>query len=146
MGIKKFSVILCILVGLSACLNIQASAESAYFFMDSSVSPYYENANNPISSLRISGNTAYCTSTTDGTDVVKITVEQTLEKHSGWFWIWDTVDGASWTKTVNKSTISFSNTKSGLSSGTYRVKSVFTLTSTSGKTETFTIYSEEKTV
>lgn len=72
--------------------------------------------------------------------------EKAIEKYSGWFWIWNSVDGASWTKTVNTNSISMSNSKSGLSSGTYRLKSVFTLTSSSGKTETITIYSTEKSI
>ncbi|MBP1563354.1 MAG: hypothetical protein J6C38_06520 [Oscillospiraceae bacterium] len=92
--------------------------------------------------MEIIGTTAYCTSSTTGVDTVKITVEQTLEKYSGWFWIWNNVDGASWTKTVNYNSISMSNSKSSLTSGTYRLKSVFTLTSSSGKTETITIYSD----
>ncbi len=112
---------------------------------DYGVSPAYEYADIASSRLSISGQTAYCTSETEG-DAVSITVEQTLEKHSGWFWIWNSVDGANWTKTVNLNSISMSNTKSGLSSGTYRLKSVFTLTSSSGKTETITVYSEEKTI
>ena len=112
---------------------------------DYGVSPAYEYADNPTSILTTSGQTAYCTSKTDG-NAVSITVEQTLEKYSGWFWIWNNVDGASWTKTVNTNTIRLSNTKSGLSSGTYRLKSVFTLTSSSGKTETITIYSTEKSI
>lgn len=146
MRLKKISAIVCLLVGLCACLNVSAAAESAYYFMDSSISPYYEIANNPISNLQISGTTAYCTSSSRGVDVVKITVEQTLEKYSGWFWIWNDVDGAKWKTTMYSNSISISNTKSGLSSGTYRVKSVFTLTDSSGKTETITIYSAEKTV
>ena len=35
------------------------------------------------------------------------------------------------------------HTKSGLSSGTYRIETVFTLTANDGKTETITVYSEE---
>ena len=77
--------------------------------------------------------------------VTQITVEHTLEKHWG-LWIWNEVDGASWTKTVYSDTIRLSNTKSGLDSGTYRLKSVFTLTNSSGKSETITIYSEEETI
>lgn len=146
MWLKKISAIACLLVGLCACLNVRTSAESVYYFMDSSISPYYENAHNPVSDLEISGTTACCTSSTTGVDTVKITIEQTLEKYSGWFWIWNSVDGASWTKTINSNSISMSNTKSGLSSGTYRLKSVFTLTSSSGKTETITIYSAEKSI
>ena len=77
--------------------------------------------------------------------VTQITVEHTLEKHWG-LWIWNEVDGASWTKTVNMSAVSFVSTKGGLDSGTYRLKSVFTLTNLSGKSETITVYSDEKTV
>ena len=113
---------------------------------DYGIAPAYEYADNPSSKLSISGQTAYCTSDADGVNTVKITVEQTLEKYSGWFWIWDNVDGASWTKTVNTNAICLSNTKSGLSSGTYRLKSVFTLTTSTDKTETITVYSNEKTV
>lgn len=112
---------------------------------DYGVSPAYEYADNPTSILTTSGQTAYCTSKTDG-NAVSITVEQTLEKYSGWFWIWNDVEGASWTKTENSGAIAMTNTKSGLPSGKYRLKSVFTLTSSSGKTETVTIYSSEKTV
>ena len=113
---------------------------------DYGIAPAYEYADNPTSKLTISGQTANCQSDADGFDTVSITVEQTLEKYSGWFWIWNNVDGASWTKTVNTNSISMSNSKSGLSSGTYRLKSVFTLTSSSGKTETITIYSAEKSI
>ena len=81
---------------------------------DYGVSPAYEYADIASSRLSISGQTAYCTSETEG-DAVSITVEQTLEKYSGWFWIWNNVDGANWTKTVNDNTIRLSNTKSGLS-------------------------------
>ena len=79
-----------------------------------------------------------------GTGAVSITVEQTLEKYSDWFWIWDDVDGAHWTETDNRNNITVVNTKGSLSNGTYRLKSVFTLTNSSGKTETITIYSVEK--
>lgn len=113
---------------------------------DYGVSPAYEYADSVSSRLYISEQTATCRSDADGCNVVSITVEQTLEKYSGWFWIWNSVDGANWTKTVNLNSISMSNTKSGLSSGTYRLKSVFTLTSSSGKTETITVYSDEKKV
>lgn len=39
-----------------------------------------------------------------------------------------------------------SNTKYELESGNYRLKTVFTLTDKQGKTETITVYSDEKTV
>jgi len=96
--------------------------------------------------LTITSSTAECKSVCDGmAGVTQITVEHTLEKHWG-LWIWNEVDGASWTKTVDTRAISLVNTKSGLDSGTYRLKSVFTLTNSSGKSETITIYSEEETI
>ena len=126
-------------VGTVACADAVSNPDDV-------ISPAYEYADSVSSRLYISEQTATCRSDADGCNVVSITVEQTLEKHSGWFWIWNSVDGANWTKTVNLNSISMSNTKSGLSSGTYRLKSVFTLTSSSGKTETITVYSDEKKV
>ena len=67
---------------------------------------------------------------------------QSLERHS-FLWSWDTV-GGSWTKTeTNAVSVTFTNTKSGLTSGTYRVKSVFTVTLSNGTSETVTVYSNE---
>lgn len=146
MVLKKIMAVLLAAVGLYMSLSVSVSAEAIYPFIDSVVSPAYVIANNPVSKLNISGKTAYCTSTTDGANAFSITVEQTLEKYGGWLWMWDDVDGASWTKTVNIKTISVSNIKSELSSGTYRLKSIFTLTSLDGKSETITVYSEEKTI
>lgn len=126
--------------------SVSTTAETNDSFITDEVSPAYEIGANPTSNLSVSGKTAYCTSVVGGKKAVSITVEQTLEKYSGWFAIWNEVDGAYWSKTFTQSTISFSNTKSGLASGTYRLKSVFTLTNSSGKTETITIYSKEKSV
>lgn len=143
---KKIMAILLTAICFCMSFSVSASAETSTSILANDVAPAYEIAYNVTSSLSISGNTAYCTSKSDGINAVSITVEQTLEKYSGWFAIWNAVDGASWTKTVNKKTISVSNTKGGLSSGTYRLKSVFTLTRSDGETETITIYSSEKTV
>lgn len=93
----------------------------------------------------IDGTTAYRTSNVRGDNTASITVTQTLQKFWG-LWIWNDVNGAEWTKTVNYSSTTLSSTKSGLDSGTYRVRSVFELTDTSGKTETITVYSEEKII
>ena len=70
---------------------------------------------------------------------------QTLEKKWG-LWIWNEVDGASWNGTISSVSGKVSNSISGLSSGTYRLKSVFTVKTSSGETETITIFSDEKTV
>lgn len=128
---------------LFTCFATTASAKNvSTFAIGGTASPQYDIANSVSSDLNFVGTTAECISQGSGFNTVKITVVQTLQKYSGWFWIWDDVPGATWTKTVNSSVISFVNTKSGLSSGKYRVKSVFTFTNTSGKTETLTIYSD----
>lgn len=146
MTIKRITVIALLLVSMCMCFSVSASAVTTNTFVDSSIAPAYEIAFNPSSNLSISGQTAYCTSKTNSTDAVSITVQQTLQKYSGLLWVWNDVDGANWSKTVNNSSISLSNTKSGLTSGKYRLKSVFTLTKSNGETETITVYSEEKTV
>ena len=96
--------------------------------------------------LSISGSTATCTSSAVATTAQTITATQTLEKYSGWFWIWDEVSGATWDKTNNLTSLTMQNKKSGLSSGKYRLKTVFTVTSTSGQTETITVYSRDESV
>ncbi|MCH5196954.1 MAG: hypothetical protein J1F28_09575 [Oscillospiraceae bacterium] len=146
MVLRKIMVILFSAVVLCTSLVATTSAETMHPPVDDNVAPAYVIASDPYSNLRISGQTAYCTSKTYSTGAVSITVEQTLEKYSGWFWIWDDVDGAHWIETEDGNTITVVNTKDGLSNGTYRLKSVFTLTNSSGKTETITIYSAEKKV
>ncbi|HBH95103.1 MAG TPA: hypothetical protein DDX91_05075 [Ruminococcaceae bacterium] len=132
---------------LCTCFSTTVSAKTvSTFSLVNSISPLYDIADSAYSELNIVGTKAECVSKVSGDNTTKITVEQTLQKYSGWFWIWDDVDGASWTRTENKSSVNLSNTKSGLTSGTYRVKSMFTLTDKNGKTETLTIYSDEVSV
>lgn len=133
--------------GIVLCTSMTASAyaETTSSYVDSSVSPAYEIANKAQSELSISGRTAYCTSSASGIDTVSITVEQTLQKQ-GFLWLWYEVPDASWTTTVDGNIISVDNIKDDLSDGKYRLKSVFTLTDSTGETETITIYSAEKTV
>lgn len=142
-----FKKILAILFGgmlLCTNLSVSAYADTTYSFVESEVAPAYESAYSVTGSLTISGTTAYCTSSGKGPDIVSITVEQTLQKQ-GFLWIWSTY-GARWTKSVNADSIAMSNTKTGLSSGKYRLKSVFTFTDKYGKSETITVYSDSKSV
>lgn len=134
MSRKITAMILAVFLVLSMFVVPASAAE----FKNDTVSPAYEIGQRPTSELSISGATASCDSRINGINCVKITAEQTLEKYWG-LWIWTSVDGTSWTKTVNSSTLTMSNTKSGLASGTYRLKTVFTLTDSSGKSETITV-------
>ena len=109
------------------------------------VSPAYEYAAKTENYLTITSSTADCKSLCNGmAGVTQITVEHTLEKPWG-LWIWNEVDGASWSHIISGSSGKVTNSKSGLESGTYRLKSVFTLTTLNGETETITVYSDEKT-
>lgn len=145
MHLKKLIASLTASICLIASLNVAAYADTAVPFADDEISLAYEIAEYPISSLTISGNTATCTSSVESTTAVSITVTQTLQKHKG-LWIWDDVDGAEWVKTVNRNSIYLSNSKSGLTRGKYRVKSVFILTAQNGKSEKFRVYSDEQNV
>ncbi len=146
MNKKIVKILVAVMMVVMLCTNgsVVAMAENNSAIVDT-VAPCYEIANRATSELTISGTKATCTSNTIGNGAVKITAEQTLQKQ-GLLWIWGDVDGASWTKTVNASSIYMSNNKTGLASGTYRLKTVFTLTASDGNTETFTVYSAEKTI
>ena len=125
------------------CLTptVQATAAEPYNI----VSPLYEIAQDAGGDLSINGSNATCTSNIRQSNAVKITAEQYLQKQ-GFLWIWGTYDNTTWTKTVYTNTLSMSNTKTGLSGGKYRLKTVFTLTDKNGKNETITVYSDVKSV
>lgn len=95
------------------------------------------------STLTISGTTALCHSEATRNSYTKqIEGDMYLEKYvSGQ---WTAVDA--WRLSVTGMDYSNTKTKSGLSSGKYRVKTEFYVTSTSGGTETLFAYSESKYV
>ena len=105
------------------------------------------NSSTKKSELYFNSNTATCKSTycESNSPVSSISATQTLEK-KGLFGIYSSVSGASWTKTVTTQNLSMSNTKSNLSSGTYRLRTVFTVTLSNGTSETVTVYSAEKEI
>lgn len=147
MRVKKFLAVMMSAVMLCSAVSISAFADTTTQAVVDEISPYYESARRAESLLTIMSNSAECSSDCEGfSNVVQISVEQTLEKYSGWFWIWNEVEEANWNTTNRGSSIFVNNTRSGLTSGTYRLKSVFTLTNSSGKTETITVYSDEKMV
>ena len=127
---------------IAASLASPAAYAAAAMPADNGIMPCYEIATSASSTLSFSGTTATCYSRCSGA-AVSITAVQTLQKE-GLFWIWSDVDDAEWTKSVSVATIAMTNTKSGLSTGTYRLKTEFTLTNSSGETETITVYSTEE--
>lgn len=145
MFFKKIFAVFISGIMLCTSLTVSVYAETTSSYVDSGILPAYEIAFNSESILSIIGQTAYCTSKAYGADAVSITVEQTLQKQ-GFLWLWYGVPDASWTTTVEDNSLSFDNIKDDLSNGKYRLKSVFTLTDSTGETETITIYSAEKSV
>lgn len=146
MKLKKFLALALSAIIVCSAVSIPVSAEGTSHIITDTAVPAYENALNAYSSLTVSSNTAKCGSNCEGdSDVVQISALQTLQKYWG-LWIWNDVEDASWSDTVSLNKFSMHNSKSGLSSGTYRVATTFTLTTSSGKTETFTVYSAEKTI
>lgn len=137
--------VISLLMSLLMCFSLSITA-SAQTVPTGIVQPYYESAEYATSKLSISSTTAICESKINGySDVTKIVAVQTLEKQ-GFLWIWSTYDNTTWTKTVYSNILTMSNTKTGLSSGKYRLKTIFTLTDRQGKTETITVYSDVKSV
>ncbi len=106
--------------------------------VDIEITEEYQYTNRISSSLSISNYTATCTSIVRGFSGLadKITITQTLQKQNGSSWSYVT----SWNKTYNTWLGTFVNTKSSLSSGTYRVKTVAKVYSGSDY-ETITVYS-----
>ena len=134
MRFKKSLAFILSAVIMCSAVSTSAFAEEKSQIVVDEISPAYEIAYTASSTLHISSNTAECKSTCDGkNDVIQISVEQTLQQFWG-LWIWNDVDGASWSTTKSGSSISVVNNKSGSFSGTYRLKSVFTLTDKNGKT------------
>ena len=98
------------------------------------------------STLTISAATATCYSMYRDASgsTSKVVITQSLQKE-GVFWTWSTCAGE-WTKSTNGSSASLNNKVYNLESGTYRLKTVFTVTLSNGTSETVTVYSAQKTV
>lgn len=133
---KKLVSLICVMIVSIFCFGIAVSAEI--------IAPCTLYTDSASSTLTISETTATCSSTAKGYANVttKIVIKQTLQKKSS-SGIWCKV--ASWSETDTGYKGSATNTKSGLSSGTYRLKTIFTVYAGSDY-ETITKYSSEKTV
>lgn len=140
----RFKKILCALAAAVLCLSLSvtAYADAGMNGNYSYIMPLFDDDIKPRVSLVISGDSATCTCSASGDPSVieSISVVMTLQK-SGLLGIYSDVKDAKWTKSVTGSSISLSGTKSGISSGTYRTKAVFTVTTNDGQSTTFTRYS-----
>lgn len=101
MKIRKILAAFVSVVTICSVISVPTFAAQETQIVTDLVSPAYEYAMCTKSYLTITSSTAECKSVCDGmAGVTQITVEHTLEKHWG-LWIWNEVDGASWTKTVD---------------------------------------------
>ena len=120
--------------GISVCAEPQLSTS-----VEGEFTEYYKYTSKIYNSMTISNKTASCKSTIMGFSdkTTKVVVTHTLEEKSGKWWI----DVTSWSKTFNTYTAIYSTSKSSLSSGTYRLKTVAKVYNGSAY-ETITIYSK----
>ena len=133
---KIFSVFLAVIMAVS-CFSGIVCAEG--------ITPRYVYTNECSSSLTISGSKATCESNASGYygETTKIVIEQTLQKYNNSTGKWTSV--ATWSETDIGYNGSASNTKSGLSSGSYRLKSVFSVYA-GVNYEQITVYSDIRSV
>lgn len=134
--LRKITAMILAVVMTVLCGSVVVSANG--------IMPRYVYTDNCESTLVISGTTATCTSKATGYSgtTTKIKFEQTLQKvSSGTSWI----NVASWSETDTGYRGVATNTKSNLSGGTYRLKTVFYVYAGSDY-EQITLYSQTKFV
>ncbi len=135
---KVISLMLAVCVVFSMGISVIAVGN------DNGIASYYLYTYDATSKLSISNKTASCKSVLTGlSTATKITATQYLEKKNGSKW--GAVSGGTWSDSTNKNSLTMSNSKSDLSSGTYRLRTVFKVYS-GVSYETFEKTSSEVTV
>ena len=145
---KTKRILACVMI--AACLFTQTGIASSadYNINEESIIATNETRSTylstTISELTISGTSAECYSKATGdSSVSQIIGDMYLMKYSssnGW------QDIDAWRLQVSGRNYSNTKTKTGLSSGSYRLRTEFTVTTSSGATETVTKYSGVKVV
>lgn len=139
MKLSRFVSILAAAVMLTSAATTTASAK--VIDTPSIVSPQYVIADSATSSLKINGSTATCTTKVSGKNIVSIEVEQVFEIYVSPD-VWREVD--SWSKSVNKSSLTMTNYSYDIGTGKFRVRAEVTITDKDGNTEDITVTSAEK--
>lgn len=135
---KLITILLTVVISISCCVSTAHAAEAT---PDISIMSVYVNSK--YCSISVSGTTATCVTEISGkSSVSQVSINQTLQrKDSSGRWQYIT----NWNKTYTSSYGKSQNSKSSLSSGTYRQMSQIVLLV--GTTlEHFTLYSEEVTI
>ena len=136
---KIVSFALAALLALNTSLIVSADPETP---AEPGIIEEYQYTSSISSDLYISNNTADCRSTVIGysNTATRVEITQTLQKKSGNSWNFYT----SWVKNYYTWYGMLTTTKSGLSSGTYRLKTVAKVYS-GNSYETITVYSSTRT-
>lgn len=131
---KRLCVLLTISMALLMFLGVTVCAVEARYAYTTSVT----------STLTILNGTAYCKSSAKGNSTVtQIDGIQYLEKKNGDKW--ETVNNGTWSDSSSRNSLTMSNSKDNIGSGTFRVRTVFTVYSGSSS-EVVEKISTEKTV
>lgn len=139
---KIVSILTALVIGVCMSMSVFAAEETQR--EDEDITLYLSYTNNCESTLTVSGKTAKCYSYLMGYrgTTTKITFNQSLQKKNS-SGSWYSVTG--WGTTISDFVGSTTNSYPYLTSGTYRLKTVFTVYAGS-KSETVTAYSNSKTV
>lgn len=143
---KKVLSILVMFVIVASCFNMSSFAYDTV--IDDEIIVMDITSAEKSSNLSIDyNNNATCNSIFSdiNNNISMIKVVQTLEKHWA-FGVFFAVNNASWERTYYTDSLSMTNYKYNLDNGTYRLKTVFTVTLNNGNTETIAVYSAEKTI
>lgn len=141
MKTKVLKKLLCIVIAtvIAMTVTLVASAESA--------TPYDLTSASKSSAISINSSGVITMTScffTAESNIVQVDIEHSLEKHA-FLWTWNAFGGKS-SKTVFGSNAVLDTYCTGLESGTYRLKSVFTAYLDDGRSETVTVYSNELTI
>lgn len=119
---KKMVIVFVLMLSMIFSIGISVCAYGEH----NTISPYYLYTYSAESNLSIVGDTAYCKSVIKGgSAVTQINATQYLEKKNGSKW--EAVSNGTWSDSIKKKSFTMSNSKSRLSSGTYRLRTVFTV-------------------
>ena len=110
-----------VLLSISVIMAVMLCGINAF-----AIEPIYTYVSLATSTLNIVSDTAYCKASVVGSSSVKSTSGTMYLEKKGIF-SWKTVNTESWTDSSSYNTLHMENSLSGLSSGKYRVRTVFTV-------------------
>lgn len=140
---KIVTILISVMLIMMSVTYISVSAKNLDFGSNE-ITPFYLYTYKATSDLSVSGNNVQCDSMLMGyPDATKVNATQYLQKKNSTDW--ETVYNGTWSSSSNGNYLVMTNSKSNLSSGTYRLKTIFVVFS-GNEYEMITAYSSEKTI